>query len=68
MRQLIIMLAATGFIGTTVGCCLTTGVCDCDHSHPSYAPAPGVVPGTVAPKPEAIREMPKPVDSGKLDQ
>jgi hypothetical protein len=69
MRTIFAILLAAGLIGSSIGCCHTAGVCDCDFGgYPCSAclhPYPGMAPTTAAPvnAGEQIKVAPTPVDN-----
>jgi hypothetical protein len=67
MSRVLVLLAAAGLIGASVGCCHTAGVCDCDFGgYPCYGcahPHEGIAIFSPAPPPnrESL-SMPTPVN------
>lgn len=60
MRRFFAILTAIGLMTAAVGCCCTTGVCDCDNgcggcgaSAPAHAEPPTIKPDSAKPMPKA---------------
>jgi hypothetical protein len=69
MRRIFAILVAAGLIGSSIACCHTAGVCDCDFGgYPCSAclqPYPGMAPTSPPPLTtgEQLKAAPTPVDN-----